>query len=41
LFAKEANTWPGIYPPGEYFEWGWVRLHPDFLHRKSSLVQSP
>ena len=37
LFAKEANTIPEAEPAGELFEWGWVRLHPDFLNRSTSL----
>ena len=30
LFSKEANTHPGTVPKGGYFEWGFVKLHPEF-----------
>lgn len=36
-FSKEANSHPNAMPSGEYFEWAWIRLHPDFLNRTSSL----
>ena len=31
-YSKEANTHPAA-PPGRLFEWGFIRLHPDFLGR--------
>jgi Methyltransferase domain len=39
-FSKEANTHPGAQPAGVLFEWGWIRLHPDFLGRDTSLVKT-
>ncbi len=33
LFSKEANTHPWAVPLGTFFEWGYIRLHPDFLNR--------
>lgn len=38
-FSKEANTHPDAWPSLELFEWGWIRLHPNFLKRKTSLVK--
>jgi Methyltransferase domain len=38
-FSKEANSHPNAKPHGNYFEWGFVRLHPDFLNRTSSLLR--
>ena len=37
LFSKEANTHPDA-PPRVLFEWGFVKLHPNFLRRSTSLV---
>lgn len=37
-FSKEANTHPNAKPVLELFEWGWIRLHPDFLNRNTSLI---
>lgn len=34
-FSKEANTHPGARPTGQLFEWGFVRLHTDFLGPRS------
>jgi Methyltransferase domain len=39
-FSKEANTHPLAKPSGRFFEWGWIRLHPDFLGRNTSLVKN-
>jgi Methyltransferase domain len=39
-FSKEANSHPGAKPAGALFEWGWIRLHPDFLGRNTSLVKN-
>jgi Methyltransferase domain len=39
-FSKEANTHPAVKLIGELFEWGWIRLHPDFLNRTTSLVHN-
>ena len=32
LFSKEANTHPWAKPFGTYFEWGYIRLHRNFLN---------
>jgi Methyltransferase domain len=37
-FSKEANTHPGAKPPGQLFEWGFLRLERDFLGRKTALT---
>ena len=37
-FSKEANSHPNAKPHGEYFEWAFLRLHPDFLNGSSSFV---
>ena len=31
LFSKEANTHPGARPFGLFYEWSWLKLHPDFF----------
>jgi len=36
-YSKEANTHPGAQPFGLFFEWGFIRLHKDFLGRTTSL----
>jgi hypothetical protein len=36
-FSKEANSHPNAKPHGYYFEWAFIRLHPNFLNRTSSL----
>jgi Methyltransferase domain len=40
LFAKEANTHPDAMPAGQLYEWGWFRMHPDFMNQKTSLIRS-
>lgn len=35
LFSKEANTHPVAHPIGQLFEWGFVRLAPEFLNYQS------
>ena len=37
-FSKEANTHPSAKPALELFEWSWMKLHPNFLNRSTSLV---
>jgi hypothetical protein len=32
-FSKEANTHPAAKPQGTLFEWGFIRLHSEFLRR--------
>jgi hypothetical protein len=39
-FSKEANTHPAARPPGTCFEWGFVKLHPNFLRRSTNLMNS-
>uniref|UniRef100_A0A7S3DRN8 Methyltransferase domain-containing protein n=1 Tax=Entomoneis paludosa TaxID=265537 RepID=A0A7S3DRN8_9STRA len=34
-YSKEANTLPAA-PQGLLFEWGFIRLHTDFLNRTTS-----
>ena len=31
LFSKEANTHPGARPYGLFYEWSWLKLHPNFF----------
>lgn len=31
LFSKEANTHPGARPHGLFYEWSWLKLHPNFF----------
>jgi Methyltransferase domain len=35
-FFKEPNTL--AQPGGQLIEWGWLRLHPEFLNRNTSLI---
>ena len=37
-FSKEANTHPKAKPAGQLFEWGFVRLHLDFLRRSGANI---
>ena len=37
-FSKEANTHPGAKPTGQLFEWGFVKMHPNFLRRSTNLM---
>jgi Methyltransferase domain len=37
-YSKEANTHPQLKYPGQLFEWGFIKLHPNFLRRKSNLM---
>ena len=37
-FSKEANTHPMAKPTGQLFEWGFVKLHPNFLRRSTNLL---
>jgi hypothetical protein len=34
-FSKEANTHPAAKPQGTLFEWGFIKLHSEFLRRKT------
>jgi hypothetical protein len=38
LYSKEANTHPAAKPFGVTFEWGFLKLHPNFLQRASNLM---
>ena len=37
-YSKEANTHPGAKPIGQLFEWGFVKLHPNFMRRSTNLM---
>jgi hypothetical protein len=37
-FSKEANSHPMAKPTGQLFEWGFIKLHPNFLRRKRNLM---
>ena len=37
-FSKEANTHPGAKPHGTFFEWGFIKLHTNFLRRTTNLM---
>jgi Methyltransferase domain len=37
-FSKEANSHPNAKPTGQLFEWGFVKLHPNFLRRSTNLM---
>jgi Methyltransferase domain len=38
-FSKEANSHPNAKPFGNFFEWGFLRLHHDFLNGTKSLLK--
>jgi Methyltransferase domain len=38
LFSKEPNNF--AQPAGRLYEWAWLKLHPDFLNRSTSLIKS-